>query len=475
VTVHHWPILVGGTWTETATELEIRSPYDDQAVGRTFLGNAATLESAITAAHRARRTMAALAAHERATILRRVSARLIDERETIATTLASEAGKPLGDARAEVDRASLTLSISADEALRIGGEMVPLDVAPAGIGRFAVTRRVPIGLVAGISPFNFPLNLVAHKLGPALAAGVPIVLKPATRTPLSALTLARLLDEAGLPKGGLSVLPLDRATGDRLVTDDRFNLLSFTGSPAVGWDMKARAGRKRVVLELGGNAGVIVDRDVPVERVVPRLVAGGFTYAGQSCISVQRIFVHEDLVDALCAALVAAVDRLVVGDPLDPATDVGPLISADDAERVAGWVDEAVGAGARVLTGGRRIGRAAYAPTVLRDAPATAKVCAEEAFAPLVTVSSVRSFDEAVAALNASRFGLQAGVFTNTLSHAVAAFDEIEVGGIILNDVPAFRIDHMPYGGVKDSGFGREGPRYAIEEMTDLRLLVVTR
>ncbi|MEZ5317855.1 MAG: aldehyde dehydrogenase family protein [Vicinamibacterales bacterium] len=470
-----WPCCLAGEWRRTGTELAVRSPWDGRLVGRTWLAGPEALETATRAAVEAAPGMARLAAHERAAILRRVSAALAASADDIARTLAAEAGKPLKDARTEVDRARLTFSVAADESLRIGGEFLPLDVAPPGERRFAVTRRVPLGPVAGISPFNFPLNLVAHKLAPAVAAGDPIVLKPATRTPLSALTLARLLVEAGLPPGGVSVLPLDRRDGDRLVTDDRFRLLTFTGSSAVGWDLKARAGRKRVVLELGGNAGLIVDRDAPVDFAVTRLLAGGFGFAGQSCISVQRVFVHADVFDAFAAKVVTGAERLVVGDPLDPATDLGPLITEDDAARTEAWVQEAVAGGATVLTGGRRLGRAGYAPTVLTGVPAGSRVCAEEAFAPVVVLERVDSFEAAIDAVNASRYGLQAGVFTRSLPHALAAFDRLEVGGVIVNDVPSWRIDPMPYGGVKDSGLGREGPRYAIEDMTELRLLVVNQ
>jgi glyceraldehyde-3-phosphate dehydrogenase (NADP+) len=470
-----WPILVGGAWTVTPARLPVVNPYDEARVGETFLGGEAEFERAAEGAVAAAPAMGALPAFERAAILRQVAARLSADRATCAATLALEAGKPLGDAMFEVDRAALTFSVAADEALRIGGELLPLDLAPQGTGRFAVTRRVPIGPIAAISPFNFPMNLAAHKLAPAIAAGNSIVLKPATRTPLSALTLARLLDEAGTPKGAVSVLPLSREVGDRLVTDARFRMLTFTGSAAVGWDMKARAGRKRVVLELGGNAGVIVDRDADPDFVARRLVAGGFTYAGQSCISVQRVYVHDALFDDVAARLVTAVKGLRVGHPLDPAADLSSMIDAGEAERVAGWVDAATAAGARVLTGGQRVGRAGYLPTVLTDVPADAKISAEEAFAPLVGLFRFTDFRAALDAVNASRYGLQAGVFTNTLEHALLAFDRLEVGGVIVNDVPSYRVDHMPYGGVKDSGLGREGPRQAIEDMTELRLLIVNR
>jgi glyceraldehyde-3-phosphate dehydrogenase (NADP+) len=469
------PICLAGRWISTDTPLPVRAPWDGGDVGSTWLAGAAEFDAAADAAVRAAPVVAALRADERAAILRRVSGALASGREAIARTLAAEAGKPLADARTEVDRATLTFSVAADETLRLGGELLPLDLAPHGRGRFAVTRRVPIGPIAGISPFNFPLNLVAHKLAPALGAGNPIVLKPATRTPLSALTLAHLLVEAGAPAGAVSVLPMDRATGDRLVTDERFRLLTFTGSPAVGWDLKARAGRKRVVLELGGNAGVVVDADADLDYAIRRLLVGGFAYAGQSCISVQRVVALESVYPAVCDRLAAGASTLAVGDPLDETTTVGPLISAGDAERIDDWIREAVSSGARVLTGGRRLGPTTYAPTVLTDVPEAARVCAEEAFAPVVVVSRAPDFDAALDAVNRSRYGLQAGVFTNTLSHALRAFDRLDVGGVILNDVPSWRMDSMPYGGVKDSGLGREGPRYAMEDMTEIRLLVVNQ
>ncbi len=470
-----WPVLVAGRWTRAGTSLDVRNPYDDSLVGRTWTGGESDLDRAIDAAVATAPRMARLPAYERAALLRRVAEGLTGARDAIAGVLAAEAGKPIRDAATEVDRAAMTFRVAAEESQRIGGELIPLDLAPHAAGRIAITRRFPLGPIAAITPFNFPLNLVAHKLAPALAAGNTVVLKPATRTPLSALTLARLLDEAGLPEGALSVLPLTRAAADRLVEDDRLRLLTFTGSAAVGWGIKARAGRKRVILELGGNAGVIVDQDADLPYAVSRLTAGSFGYAGQSCISVQRIYVHEAIYDALADRLVEAVQRLTVGDPLDPSADVGPLITTADAERVEAWVREATAAGARVLTGGRRIGRAAYAPTVLADVPADVRVCAEEVFAPLVGLYRVPDVEAAIEGVNRSRYGLQAGIFTNTLAHALAAFDRLEVGGVILNDVPSFRVDHMPYGGVRDSGLGREGPRYAIEEMTEPRLLVINQ
>jgi glyceraldehyde-3-phosphate dehydrogenase (NADP+) len=350
-----------------------------------------------------------------------------------------------------------------------------MDLAPHGVGRVGLARWFPIGPIAAISPFNFPLNLAAHKVAPAIAAGNPVVLKPATKTPLSGLVLAEVLVASGLPAAAISVLPMARETGDRLVTDGRFKLLTFTGSSAVGWKMKDRAGRKRVILELGGNAGVIVDDTADVEFAAKRVAVGGFAFAGQSCISVQRVYVHDRLFDAFASRLVALVDALEVGDPLDPKTDLGPMIEESEAARIESWVREAVASGARVLTGGKRLGPALYAPTVLTDVAPDAKVCAQEVFAPLVGLFRFGRFEEAVAEVNRSTYGLQAGVFTADLEHTLTAFDTLEVGGVIVNDVPTWRIDHMPYGGVKDSGLGREGPRYTIEEMSELKLLVINR
>ena len=471
------PLFLAGRPVSTGTPLDVTNPFDGETVGRTWQADAATYDAAVAAAVEGAPMVAAVPVHTRAAILQRVSAGLLAARESFARRITAEAGKPIRDARTEVDRAAMTFQVAAEEARQLagGGEVLPMDLAAHGEGRFALTRRVPIGPIAAISPFNFPLNLVAHKLAPAFAAGNPVVLKPASRTPLSALALAELMRQCGVPDGALSVLPMDRTLGDRLVEDDHFKVLTFTGSPAVGWAMKARAGRKKVILELGGNAGVIVDRSADVAEAARRIATGGFAFAGQSCIAVQRVFVHADRWDAFLDALIPAVSGLKTGDPSDAATVVGPLITPGDVERVTTWVDEAVQAGGRVLMGGTALGPRLFAPTVLTDVPRTARVCTDEVFAPVIVVERVASFDEAVQAVNASQFGLQAGVFTADLEHAFAAFDRLEVGGVLVNDVPTFRIDHMPYGGVKDSGLGREGPRYTIEEMSELRLLIVRR
>jgi len=455
--------------------MQVRNPFDGSVVGEVEVTSNAGFDEAANRAVDAAPRVARMPAHERAAVLMRVSAAIAADREAIARTLAAEAGKPIRDARVEADRAAMTFHVAAEEARRLGGEVLPLDLAPHGEGRIAIVRRVPIGPIAAISPFNFPLNLTAHKLAPALAAGNSIVLKPASKTPLSALTLGRLLNEAGAPEAAVQVLPMARDVGDRLVTDERFRLLTFTGSSPVGWGMKARAGRKKVILELGGNAGVIVHEDADVTFAARRVAAGGFGYAGQSCISVQRVYVHERVFDRFAAELVALVEKLTVGDPLDEATDIGPLIGEDEVERVDTWVKEAVAGGAAVLTGGRRLGGALYAPTVMTGVPSGAKICTEEVFAPLVGLYRVSSLDEALSEVNRSRFGLQAGIFTRDLNGTLLAYDRLDVGGVMVNDVPTWRIDHMPYGGVKESGLGREGPRYTIEEMTEPRLLVINR
>ncbi len=469
------PIYLAGRWVTSGHLLEVLDPgHPGQLAGVTYHADAAQVEEAVAAAQRGFEAMRRLPAYERSRILRTIAAGLEARREDIATLISRESGKPIRDARVEAERGALTFRIAAEEAERLTGETIPLDVGPAHAGRLGLTRRFPIGPVVGISPFNFPLNLAAHKVAPAFAAGCSIVLKPPSATPLTMLAVAELAHEAGLPEGALSVLPMTRELGDRLVTDDRFKLLSFTGSPAVGWRMKERAGRKKVVLELGGNAGVIVDASADLDWAIRRVRTGAFAFSGQVCISVQRLYVHRSIWDTFMERFVAASSTLVMGDPLDPATDLGPMVDAAAAARAEQWVNEALADGARLLLGGRAEG-AWFSPTIIVDAAASARVCSEEAFAPLVVAFPFDDIEEALAGINASRFGLQAGIFSNDLAHAWRAFDSLEVGGIILNDVPTYRVDHMPYGGVKDSGLGREGLRFAIEDMTELRLMVVAQ
>ena len=416
--------------------------------------------------------MRRLSGYARSTLLQRAAQALQARQDEFARTMMAEAGKPLTDARREVGRAIQTFSIAAEEAKRIGGEVVPLDWSPGMESYWGVTRRFPIGPILGITPFNFPLNLVVHKVAPALAAGNSILIKPAPQTPLTALLLGDLLLEAGVPPGGLNVLPCDNSVAEQMVVDPRFKLLSFTGSAPVGWMLKAKCGKKKVVLELGGNAAVIIEPDADLDYAAQRCVTGGFTYAGQTCISVQRIFVHESVAGAFTENLVARVQGLATGDPGDERTVVGPLIDAGAAQRVEGWIGEAVAQGARLLSGGPRVG-SIVRPTVLSQVTPTMKVSCQEAFGPLVTITPYREFEAALNAVNESDYGLQAGIFTNNIGRIFQAFDRLEVGGVLANEIPTFRADHMPYGGIKDSGIGREGLRYAIEDMTEPKLLVM--
>lgn len=467
------PIYLAGRWVESPHILEVENPARPGSLaGRTYLATDEQYEEAVRAAVAAREPVRDLPAYERGRALRHISAGIAARRDDLARLITSESGKPIRDAFGEVDRAALTFRLAAEEAERLVGETIPLDIAPTSRGRVGITRRFPVGPVAGISPFNFPLNLAVHKIAPAIAAGCPIVLKPPSKDPLTMLAVAQLIDEAGLPPGAVSVLPMTRELGDRMVEDERFKLLTFTGSPSVGWRMKARAGKKKVVLELGGNAAAVVDASADLGWATERILMGAFSFSGQVCISVQRLFVHASVWDALLASLVEGARSLRVGDPLDPETRIGPMVDAAQAQRSERWVREAQEAGARVLLGGRAEG-AFFPPTIITDAPRSAQVCSEEAFAPLVVAFPFDDFDAALDEVNASAFGLQAGVFTNDLAHAWRAFERLEVGGVVINDVPTYRVDHMPYGGVKDSGLGREGLRWSVEDMTELRLMVL--
>ena len=463
-------IMLAGTPVETGETYEIRSPFDGSSVAVVHRAGAEEVERAIAGAVRAFEETRHLPSWRREEVLTSISQGIAARREELARTIALEAGKPLKTARVEVDRASFTFKVAAAESKRIYGELVPLDWLPGNEGRRAEVRRVALGPIVGITPFNFPLNLVAHKVAPALAAGNPIIVRPASQTPLAALQLARIVAESGWPLTGFAVLPCSTDTARPLVEDDRIKLLTFTGSPAVGWGLKARAGRKRVTLELGGNAAVIVNHDADVAYAAERVAWGGFTNAGQTCISVQRVFVHADVHDEFVRELVSRVEALKVGDPLDEETDVGPVIDAANADRIEEWLDEAKEAGATVLTGGEREG-SLWRPTVLANLRADLRVSCDEVFAPLVGVTEFSDIEAAIDAAGRSEFGLQGGLFTNDLRVVERAFDRIDVGGLMVNDVSTFRIDHMPYGGVKSSGVGREGLRYAIEEMTELKLL----
>jgi glyceraldehyde-3-phosphate dehydrogenase (NADP+) len=468
------PIYLAGEFVEAGTPLEVRNPATDELVATTFQAGAAELERATVAAVEAFDRTRRLASYERRDALVHVADRIVEHADELTELLSRESGKPVKDARGEVLRGALTFRTAGEEALRITGEWLPLDWNAANRGRSGIVRRYPIGPVAGISPFNFPLNLAAHKVAPAVAAGCSIVLKPPSVDPLVMLRIAQFIDETDLPKGAVSILPMDRPTGDRMVSDDRFKLLSFTGSPSVGWKMKADAGKKKVVLELGGNAGAIVDETADLDWAVERLVYGSFAYAGQVCISVQRIYVVREIYDEFERRFVERTGGLKVGDPLDPATDLGPMVDDKAVARTHEWVQEALADGARALSGGTPDGRT-YPPTVLVDVDRGSRICGEEAFAPVVNLFPVDDFDAAVREINDSAFGLQCGLFTSSLERTLRAHDELEVGGVIVNDIPTWRIDPMPYGGVKDSGLGREGLRWSIEDMTEPRLLAFAR
>jgi acyl-CoA reductase-like NAD-dependent aldehyde dehydrogenase len=469
------PIFLAGRWVDSPDRLEVSNPADPaNPAGATYNATPEQYEEAVNAAVEAFEVTRTLPAYERGRILREISAGIKARREELGKLIALEAGKPIRDALVEVDRATLTFRLGAEEAERMTGELIPLDLMPASKDRVGITRRFPIGPIAGISPFNFPLNLAAHKLSPAIASGNPIVLKPPSKDPLTMLTVAEIVEAAGVPAGAVSILPMTRELGDRMVEDERFKLLTFTGSPSVGWRMKERAGKKKVVLELGGNAGVIVDKSADLDWAVKRILVGAYAYAGQVCISVQRMFVHESIWDAFMDKFLAGVKTLKVGDPLDTTTDVGPMVDEHQAERTQRWVEEAVAMGGKVLAGGTADGNF-FPPTVLTDVPTGAQVCSNEAFAPLVVAFPFTDMTDAIGRVNDSMFGLQTGVFTNDLAGAWQAFSELEVGGVIVNDIPTYRIDHMPYGGVKDSGQGREGLRWAIEDMTEIRILVLAQ
>jgi acyl-CoA reductase-like NAD-dependent aldehyde dehydrogenase len=468
VTATERKLLVGGDWIETGDWLEVRSPYSGEVVGRVAKAGAEETTRAIDAAERAMREP--LPAHKRAEILVRVAGALGRRHDEVARLISDEAGKPMKAARVEARRAMSTYTFAAVEARKLAGEMVPMDAAQAGEGKLAFTLRSPIGIVGAITPFNFPLNLVAHKLAPALAAGCAVVLKPASQTPLSALLLAELEEEAGLPPGWLNVVAGSASEiGDVLVADERVKAITFTGSGTTGWRLKERAPKKRVNLELGNATPVIVCADAP-ELTVDKIAANAFSYAGQSCISIQRVYVMQDVWDDFMREFVPKVEALKVGDPADEETDVGPVIDDDARERILEWIRETSG---DVITGGNTTDDGLIRPTVIVNPEPSDKVTCEEVFGPVVTLTKTASLDEAIELANSTRYGLQAGIFTGSLNAALTAAQRLEFGGVTVNEAPTFRADQMPYGGVKDSGNTREGPHYAVRELTEERLVVI--
>jgi len=463
---------LAGKFETTDQLLEVRNPYSGALVGTTYLAGKEELDRCILKAEHVRDEMADLPGYQRYEILMQITNSIKEKKQELALLLSAESGKPLKYALGEIDRAAQTFLVAAEESKRLPGEWLSIDWTPAGKGKEGVVRYFPVGLVAGIAPFNFPLNLAVHKIAPAIAAGNPIILKPARSTPLSVLALAQLIDETSLPKGAVSILPMDRKAGNQLVTDERFAMLSFTGSPVVGWQMKQEAGKKKICLELGGNAGVIVSDSVAdLPDAVQKCLTGSFSYSGQVCIHVQRILVHQRIFEQFTELFIQKTKTLKQGDPTLPDTDISSMIDLENARRVESWVQEAVAQGAKILCGGNRKDTY-FEPTVMTQTTRDMKVCSLEIFGPVVSIEVFEDFEKAVHTINDSEYGLQAGVFTDKLSEMNLAFRKLQVGGLIINDVPTFRVDHMPYGGVKNSGFGREGIKYAIHEMMEPRLLV---
>jgi acyl-CoA reductase-like NAD-dependent aldehyde dehydrogenase len=467
-----YPLYLANEAKQLNTDLAVTDKFTGKVVTRVALADAATIDAAIAAASATAEPMARMAAYERQDVLAHCVKRFQERQDELAYALCVEAGKPIRDSRGEVSRLIDTFRIAAEESVRITGEIQPLDISARNRGYQGMWKRVPIGPCSFISPFNFPLNLAAHKIAPAVAVGCPFVMKPASRTPLGAIIIGEVLAETKLPKGAFSILPASRDGADQFTTDDRLKLLSFTGSPDVGWALKERAGKKKVVLELGGNAAVIVDADSDLDDAVARVVFGAFYQSGQSCISVQRIIVHESVYDEFRDRLVAKTKTLVAGNPQDENTFIGPMIDVKEASRLESWVQEAVAKGGKLLCGGKRDGAMLQA-TLLEGVDRNSKLYREEAFGPVAGLSKFSDFDDALDEVNDSKFGLQVGIFTRDLYKMLKAWDRLDVGGVVIGDVPSYRGDNMPYGGVKDSGLGREGIRFAIEDMTEIRNLVI--
>ncbi|QIZ05430.1 aldehyde dehydrogenase family protein [Priestia megaterium] len=465
-------LMINGEKVETATYAPLYSPYSGEEIAQIAMADKHLTVQAIAAAYEARGVMAKMPAYQRAEILEKVVALLKEKAAEAAEVISRESAKPIMFAKAEVARTIETYKFAAEEAKRIHGETIPFDAAVGGVGRIGYTVREPIGVIGAITPFNFPMNLVAHKVGPAIAAGNTIVLKPASQTPLSALFIAEIFEEAGLPAGVLNVVTGPGGTvGDAIVEDDRVSMVTFTGSPGVGIGIRSKAGLKKTTLELGSNAALIIDKDIDVDSIIDRCIMGAFSNQGQVCISLQRVYAHEDVYEEFVAKFTEAAKRLKIGDPLDSDTYISALISKGEAERVLGWIEETKGSDATIATGGK-LQDGVLQPTIITDADHSLKVSCQEAFAPVVVVNKVSSVEEAIEQVNDSRFGLQAGIYTNNVKNALYASQELHVGGVIINDVPNYRVDQMPYGGVKESGTGREGIKYAVEEMTEMKLVV---
>ena len=469
-----YPLYLNNEATQPNTDLEVTDKYTGEVAFRTALATPDAIDEAIAGAVRATEPMARMASFERQAVLQHCVERFRQRYDELAYSLCVEAGKPIKDAEGEVDRLIDTFKIAAEEAVRNYGEIQPLDISARAKGYIGMWKRVPIGPCSFISPFNFPLNLAAHKIAPAIAIGCPFVMKPASKTPLGAIIMGEVLAETDLPEGAFSILPASRDGADLFTTDERLKLLSFTGSPGVGWDLKAKAGKKPVILELGGNAAVVVDKDADLDHALERIVFGAFYQSGQSCIGVQRIIIHADVYDRFRDMLVEKTRGLIAGDPKDRDTFIGPMISKKEASRLKGWIDDAVEAGATLLCGGGCDGNMLEA-TLLENVDRSCNAYREEAFGPMALLTRFGDFGEALEEVNDSKFGLQAGIFTRDIHQVLDAWDTLDVGGVVVNDVSSYRVDNMPYGGVKDSGLGREGIRFAMEDMSEIRNLVIRR
>lgn len=467
-----YKLLIKGKWEASKETREIQSPYNKKPVAKIHFASRAQMEDAVKAAHEAFSDTKKLSSLERSQTLEKISSGIRNRKEELARSIALSSGKTIKSSRIEVERAVNTFTIASEEAKRIGGEIIPLDLSAQTKERWALVRRFPLGVIGAISPFNFPLNLVAHKVAPAFASGNSVVLRPASQVSLTSMLLGEIINETGYPAGGINIVPSGYEAASVLLNDERIKMLTFTGSPEIGWDLKKKAHKKKVTLELGGNAAVVIEPDTNLDFAVPRTILGSFSYSGQICISIQRIFLHDQIYDRFMADFINATKKLKMGDPLEEDTDIGPMINLGAAEQAEEWLNEAVEGGARVLIGGKRDG-SMFEPTILENVKPELRISWLEAFAPVVVITRYEDFEEALKGVNFSIYGLQAGIFTGNLNKAFRAYEVLDVGGVIINDIPTFRIDHMPYGGVKESGFGREGLKYAIEEMTEMKLMAI--
>ncbi|MCJ7579022.1 MAG: aldehyde dehydrogenase family protein [Candidatus Aminicenantes bacterium] len=467
-----YKLLINGLWEDGQSVKEIKSPYDQKVFAAIHFADKQQVQKAIHSAHLAFDKTKRLSSFERFEILNFISSEIKQRKVELAESIALSAGKTITSARIETDRAANTFQIAAEEARRQDGEIIPLDWSPQTKKRWGLIRRFPIGVVAGITPFNFPLNLVAHKVAPAIASGNPVIIRPASQVSITALLLGEIINQSGLPGGGINIVPCGYEEASPLLDDERVKKITFTGSPEIGWALKKKAFKKKVTLELGGNAAVIIEPDTDFSFALSRTLLGAFSYSGQICISIQRIFLHENIYDRFLADFVTATKKLKMGNPMEEDTEIGPMINLGAAQQMEEWIHEAVQNGGHLVTGGQRNGTL-FEPTILENVNPDLRVSCQEAFGPVVIFSPYKDFDEALKGVNHSIYGLQAGVFTKDLQKAFHAYEILDVGGVIVNDIPTFRIDHMPYGGVKESGFGREGLKYAIEEMTELKLMAI--